>query len=113
RESGQHSNVAVTADTHTCSGLRCGGKGVPSNRSGSRRVGVIWRPRCEAEPGAIWPQEHRAQIDMTSRKCWPRLQTVCAFALFSVVGIAWTARFWLAQAADGPAVPLEASFQQQ
>ena len=52
-------------------------------------------------------------IDMTSRNSWPRLQTVCALVLFSVAAIAWTARFWMAQAADGPAVPLEASFQQQ
>src|SRR5258706_7135096 len=50
---------------------------------------------------------------MTSRNCWPRLQTVCALALVSVVGIVWTARVWQARAADGPAVPLEASFQQQ
>jgi len=33
-------------------------------------------------------------------------------ALLSVVGMAWTAHFWLAQAADGPTVPLETSFQQ-
>jgi len=41
------------------------------------------------------------------------LQTAFALALFSVVGLIWTARSWQARAADGPAVPLEASFQQQ
>jgi cytochrome c553 len=50
---------------------------------------------------------------MTLRNCWPRLQTVGALALFSVAGIAWTARFWLAQAADGAPLALGPSFQQQ
>ena len=49
---------------------------------------------------------------MTSRNCWLRLQTVCALALFSVVGIVWTGRVWQARAADGAAMALEPAFKQ-
>ena len=50
---------------------------------------------------------------MTSRNSCLRLQSACALALFSVVGIVWTARVWQARAADGPTIPLEASFERQ
>jgi len=49
---------------------------------------------------------------MTSRNCWPRLQTVCALALFFFVGIVWTTRFWLAYAAGSAPTALEPSFEQ-
>src|SRR4029434_5960128 len=37
----------------------------------------------------------------------------CGLALFCVVGLVWTARVWQARAADGTAVALAPSFEQQ
>lgn len=50
---------------------------------------------------------------MTSRNRWLRLRTVFAAALLLLAAIAWTARSWCTQAADGHAMPLESTFKQQ
>lgn len=50
---------------------------------------------------------------MISRDRRFRLHPAYVIALLSVTGMIWTTCCWLAQAADGPTVPLETSFQQQ
>src|SRR5512134_1913754 len=50
---------------------------------------------------------------MNSRNRWLRLQAVGTLAVLSIAGVVWTTCFRLAEAADGPAVPLETSFQQR
>jgi mono/diheme cytochrome c family protein len=50
---------------------------------------------------------------MNSRNNRLRLQTSCLFALFSIAGIDWTARFLLAQDAADATVALGQSFEQQ
>jgi hypothetical protein len=52
------------------------------------------------------------QYKTTSRNRRLHLQAVCTLVLFSVVGIAWTARRVSAQATDSTATALEASFEQ-
>src|SRR5262245_7357890 len=50
---------------------------------------------------------------MSSRYYSPRFQNVCALVMFLIIGMICTAPFWLAAAADGTAIALKASFEQQ
>src|SRR5262245_52755846 len=50
---------------------------------------------------------------MSSKYYSLRFQNVCALVVFFIIGLAWTARFWRAEAADGTAIALQPSFEQQ